>query len=225
MSENTVLRCAACAIPQAERVCRDPEGVGPAGCPTIEGGDAVAEAMREYDDRATLRFAQEASRQEAACYVPAGDELRTVKCRIEEVCEFARRMGFTRLGLAFCSGLAAEAAVLNEILQAHGFEVASVVCKAGRVPKEEIGLQDSEKIRPGNFEAMCNPISQATFLNRAGTQMNIVLGLCVGHDSLFLKHAEAYNTVLAVKDRLLGHNPLGALYTGGSYYKRLLNPE
>jgi uncharacterized metal-binding protein len=225
MRKELSLRCAECSIPQAKRVCRDPGGAAPAGCPTIEGRNVIAAAMKEYDDREILRFAQEASRQEAACYVRAGEELRTTKCRIEEVCEFARRMGFKRIGLAFCGGLATEAAVLNDILVAHGFEVISVICKAGAIPKEDIGLKDEEKIRPGGFEAMCNPISQAMFLNRAGTEMNVVLGLCVGHDALFLKHAEGYNTVLAVKDRLMGHNPLAALYTGGSYYKRLLNPE
>jgi len=29
--------------------------------------------------------------------------------------------------------------------------------------------------------------------------------------------------VLAVKDRVLGHNPLAALYTSGTYYNRLRN--
>jgi enoyl-CoA hydratase/carnithine racemase len=42
------------------------------------------------------------------------------------------------------------------------------------------------------------------------TDFNVLLGLCVGHDSLFLKYAEAPCTVLAVKDRMLGHNPLAA---------------
>ena len=54
---------------------------------------------------------------------------------------------------------------------------------------------------------MCNPIGQAVFLNKAGTQLNVILGLCVGHDSLFIKHAEAPVTVFAVKDRVLAHNP------------------
>ncbi|MBW2121998.1 MAG: DUF1847 domain-containing protein, partial [Deltaproteobacteria bacterium] len=53
------------------------------------------------------------------------------------------------------------------------------------------------------------------------TDFNILLGLCVGHDSLFLKYAEAFSTVLIVKDRVLGHNPAAALYTTDSYYARL----
>ena len=50
---------------------------------------------------------------------------------------------------------------------------------------------------------------------------NVLLGLCVGHDSLFFKYTEAPCTVLAVKDRLLGHNPLAAVYNVDSYYRCL----
>jgi uncharacterized metal-binding protein len=100
-----------------------------------------------------------------------------------------------------------------------------VICKVGCVPKEELGLLDHEKIRPGHFESACNPIAQAQLLNRAGTELNIMMGLCVGHDALFLKHIEGYATVLAVKDRLLGHNPMAALYTIDSYSRWLLNPD
>ncbi|NLY70124.1 MAG: DUF1847 domain-containing protein, partial [Clostridiales bacterium] len=69
------------------------------------------------------------------------------------------------------------------------------------------------------FEPMCNPIGQAYFLNKEETDFNIVFGLCVGHDSLFIKYSNAPVTVLAVKDRVLAHNPLGALYLSESYYK------
>jgi uncharacterized metal-binding protein len=58
-------------------------------------------------------------------------------------------------------------------------------------------------------------------LNENKTEFNVVMGLCVGHDSLFLKYAEVPCTVLAAKDRLLGHNPLAAIYTIDSYYRSL----
>ncbi len=82
------------------------------------------------------------------------------------------------------------------ILESHGFEVASVACKHGGIPKEELGIKDDEKIRPGNYEAICNPVGQAELLKRAGCELNVVLGLCVGHDSLFFKHARGLTTVL-----------------------------
>ena len=68
---------------------------------------------------------------------------------------------------------------------------------------------------------MCNPLLQAEVLNQEKTEFNVVLGLCVGHDSLFLKKSDALCTVLAAKDRVTGHNPLAALYTLHSYYQKL----
>ena len=97
----------------------------------------------------------------------------------------------------------------------------TVVCKVGRSSKQIIGLDRSEQIDPAKDEAMCNPVLQAMVLNREKTDFNILLGLCVGHDSLFFKYSEALCTVLAVKDRLLGHNPLAAVYNLDSYYRAL----
>jgi uncharacterized metal-binding protein len=138
-----------------------------------------------------------------------------------EICEFAGKMGYKRLGLAFCIGLAKEAKTVEEIFKERGFEVVSVVCKAGRTSKELIGIRDEEKIFQGTAEAMCNPVYQAKLLNDEEVDLNVLLGLCVGHDSLFFKYGEAPTTVLAVKDRVTGHNPLAAIYLADSYYKRI----
>jgi uncharacterized metal-binding protein len=130
-------------------------------------------------------------------------------------------MSYARLGIAFCIGLAKEAAVVGEILKKQGFEVVSAVCKVGSVPKEEIGVLETEKIYIGQYESMCNPILQAMIVNNAKTDFNLLLGLCVGHDSLFFKYAKAPTTVLAVKDRVTGHNPLAAIYLSDNYYSWL----
>ena len=66
-------------------------------------------------------------------------------------------------------------------------------------------------------EAVCNPIGQALCLERCGTDLNIIVGLCMGHDILFTKSSHAPVTTLIVKDRVLSHNPAGAIYT--AYYK------
>ena len=68
---------------------------------------------------------------------------------------------------------------------------------------------------------MCNPVMQAKILNKEKTDMNIIMGLCVGHDSLFYKYSEALVTTLVAKDRVMGHNPVAALYTSESYYGKL----
>ena len=57
--------------------------------------------------------------------------------------------------------LAKEAGIVADILTDRGFEVISVLCKAGRTSKDLIGILDEEKIFQGTDEAMCNPIFQA----------------------------------------------------------------
>lgn len=220
--------CAACEIEVNQRICRSPEGKASKGCPTVNRQSVLAEANQEYDKPKVGEFARQASLQEAACYADRHQRpyiMQPSKTRIVEICEFAGRMGYKRLGLAFCIGLAREARTVEEIFSAYGFEVISVLCKAGRTSKEEIGIKDEEKIYQGTEEAMCNPIYQAKLLNYEKTELNILLGLCVGHDSLFIQYAEAPTTVLAVKDRVTGHNPLAAVYLADSYYRKTRHPE
>jgi len=150
--------------------------------------------------------------------------MQPTKPRILEICEFAKKMSYKKLGLAFCIGLAKEAGVVKEILSGHCFDVVSVLCKAGRSSKDIIQLAPEDRINRGSDESMCNPIFQANLLNEEQTDFNIILGLCVGHDSLFFKYANAPTTVLAVKDRVTGHNPLAAIYLVDSYYRKLRHP-
>ncbi|MBN1455145.1 MAG: DUF1847 domain-containing protein [Methanomicrobia archaeon] len=139
------------------------------------------------------------------------------KTRVEELILYAQGMGYKKLGVAFCIGLAQEAATLCAILE-RDFEVSSVCCKLCGIDKAYFGL---ERLHAGaenepKSEAMCNPIGQALILNRERTDLNIILGLCIGHDTIFTAYSEAPVTTLAVKDRVLAHNPLGALYS--NYY-------
>jgi uncharacterized metal-binding protein len=219
--------CASCGHETSKRACRVEGGLSSKGCPTYFHKEVLSEANSRYQDPWTREFARQASRQEAECYANRHQRpyvMQPTKTRIVEICEFAQKMRYKRLGLAFCIGLAKEAEMVDEILKAWGFEVVSVICKAGRTPKEFIGIEDHEKIHQGTQEAMCNPIYQAELLNEEKTDFNILLGLCVGHDSLFFRHAKAPTTVLAVKDRVTGHNPLAAIYLARSYYRKLKVP-
>lgn len=138
-------------------------------------------------------------------------------------------MGYEKLGIAFCIGLQKEASTVSEILERYGFKVSSVMCKTGSVPKTEVGV-------PKEYEwtsktgyligyVTCNPIGQAMLLNKEGTDMNIIVGLCVGHDTLFTKYSEAPVTTLIAKDRVTAHNPAAALYTSywESYFEKDLS--
>lgn len=140
--------------------------------------------------------------------------------RIEEIMDFCKRIGYQKLGLAFCMGLHAEARTVARIFRENGFNIVSVGCKVGSIDKTAIGVKEEEK-QCGGFEAMCNPIWQARLLNGEKTDFNMILGLCVGHDTLFIRHTEAPMTVLAVKDRITGHNPLVPAYLADGFYKKL----
>lgn len=213
--------CARCPAP----VCYSPAFMkGPPNCPTRTKAAVIEKALACYRDPDVAEFARVASVVEGTAYtrVPwAPSTPSPATTRLEEIISFAKRMGYQKLGVAYCVGFREEAEILVPLLERRGFEVVSVCCKAGGIPKEEIGVKDEEKIIPGTYESMCNPISQAEILNEEGCDFNIAMGLCVGHDSLFLKHANALTTVFAVKDRLLGHNPLAALYQSRQYYRRL----
>lgn len=143
--------------------------------------------------------------------------------RVEEIMEFARRIDAKKIGIATCVGLIHESRIFARILKAHGFEVYGVACKVGAIEKPKIQIGDAYIRKPG--ERACNPIMQAKLLNKNKTDLNVVVGLCVGHDSLFYKYSKAVTTTLVTKDRLTGHNPVAALYTAHSYYGKLLNPQ
>ena len=208
--------CAYC--PPSVRACRhgESETRGPGFCPSKVDEEGIERAWERYEDPEVRRVAYASALVESEGYCRW--------TRVEEICAFAREMGFTRIGIATCISMVDLARTLSGILESHGFEVASAACKNGGVPKERLGLRDEDKIRPGTYEAMCNPLAQAELLNDAGCELNIVLGLCVGHDSLFFKHSKGLATTLVAKDRVLAHNPVGALQLADTYFQRVWGP-
>lgn len=182
----------------------------PLNCPTKNESEELEEILKKYEEKENYDIAKASAEVVMDNY--GG------KTRVMEIIDFCKAMGYEKIGLAFCVGLAKEANIFVNILNKHGLNVESVICKIGSVNREKIGISDCDV-------PMCNPIAQAEFLNKEHTEFNIVLGLCVGHDTLFFKYSEAPVTVLAVKDRVLAHNPLGALYQADSYYKSKLMPK
>ena len=197
-----------------KQACEKPGREFPEFCPgeTLPP-EAIEEVRALYED--------EENRRVSVISAEIEDEFYLRYTRVEEVVEFAKRMGFHRIGIATCVGLIEESRILARILRANGFEVYAAACKMGSFPKTGVGVPEDHITNTGPF--MCNPILQAEFLNRQETEFNIVMGLCVGHDSLFYKYSEALVTTLVAKDRVLAHNPAGALYQAKAYYKRLLS--
>ncbi len=196
----------------------------PGNCPAGTHGEVIAEAlelMKGEGEDAKMAFV--AARVEGLCYqpIPGSDAVNARWTRVEDTIAFAKLMGYQKIGIATCIGLLDECERLVAILKAQGFTPYSVCCKAGSIDKNDLGLAESDKVRPGTFEPACNPIAQAEICNGLGTDMNMIVGLCVGHDMLFNKYSKAPVTTLVVKDRVTGHNPAAVLYGQNFYYKRL----
>lgn len=230
MAKKISPNCAKCPVeacaPRIKTNDKPSLNTAPDYCPMKNMPEIIERTMSEYDKPEVKEFARLASIQEFECYEQTPEGLRTKNPRIVELIQFAQKCGYKKLGLAFCGGLASEARILTEILENKSFEVVSVRCKVGAVPKEKIGISPQEKIAgPGNYESMCNPIVQAEILNEQKVDLAIILGLCIGHDTLFIKYCQVPLTVIAVKDRVTGHNPLAALYLINSYYSRLKSHE
>ena len=197
-----------CSRNQAERF--------PAFCPTRNiTRELLDEALACYKrDAETATLAREAALLESDYYCKM--------TRVEETIEFIKRMGYTKVGVASCIGLLGEMRTFSRILDSEGIEHHVVCCKIGATDKSFVGIPDERKLRykDGQHESMCNPVMQAKALAEWGAELNILAGLCVGHDAIFIKHAEAPVTVMVVKDRVLGHNPAAALYSAFSGYSR-----
>lgn len=200
--------CADCTIGSCDKGTA--EGA-PQNCPSREWSAEQNAALYSDEEK---KMARASALVEAEGYCK--------NSRLEEIMDYAYKLGFKKLGVAFCTGFHAEAATLVKILRANGFEVESVCCKNGCVPKAAIGVAREEQVHPENeMEPMCNPAAQARHLVDARCDLAIILGLCVGHDTLFIRHCSIPVTVFAAKDRALGHNPLAAIYTSGSYMSRV----
>ena len=139
--------------------------------------------------------------------------------RVQDTMKFAKYIGARKIGIATCTALVSESRILGGLLERAGFEVAGIACKVGGNHREDLGLENPE----GKTSVLCNPIMQAELLNRAGTDLNVVMGLCVGHDALFSKHSAAPVTTLVTKDFVTGNNPCAALYASKGVHKWRLN--
>lgn len=188
-------------------------------CPMIISSEIEKEAFNFYKtDEFIKKTTKMASIVEASGYL--------IWPRLKDTIEFAKRMSFKKIGLAFCVGLRREAKRTAEILDNYGFEVCSVCCKTGAIKKTDVDVPEdyttiSKTGHPLGFVS-CNPVAQALLLNKAKTDLNMIIGLCVGHDITFTQLSEAPVTTLIAKDRSNPHSPAAVLYTpyGDSYFAK-----
>ncbi len=173
--------------------------------------EVLEDAMQQYEIEENRALAIAAAEVEADNYCKM--------TRLEETIEFAKKLGAKKIGIATCLGLIPESGIVAKVLRHHGFEVFGAACKSGIQKKVDIGIPER---CDAVGENMCNPILQAKRLNAEKTDLNILVGLCVGHDSLFYKYSKAPVTTLVAKDRVLGHNTVAAIYQADKYYEKKL---
>ncbi|MDD3155489.1 MAG: DUF1847 domain-containing protein [Victivallaceae bacterium] len=214
MKKNCNLSCSECAV----RNCYRRDKTFPTFCLTEEFTDAAEQTKSLYQsDTVDGKLARAAAEIEGEYYGRL--------TRLEETIRFAQKLGVKKLGIASCIGLLDEASLYAKIVRTAGIETRTVICKVGAIDKTEIGIPDALKVCPGCNESCCNPALQAQVLNEWGSELNVLVGLCVGHDAIFTRHSQAPAVTFIVKDRVLAHNPAAALYTAKFYYKRLLDEK
>lgn len=171
--------------------------------------DHIANSKQEYTADENNNILNVSARVESEHYMRG--------TRLEEIIDFALKMKYNTIGITHCIGLMSETKQLMGILEKL-FVVHSVCCKFSGIDKKDFNLP---QIRNDRYETICNPVGQAMVLNFLQTDMNMIVGLCVGHDMLFTKYSEAPVTTFIVKDRVTGHNPAVVLYS--DYYKKKLS--
>lgn len=211
------LSCSDCSTQN----CSDRESNYPNFCITLNLTDSQIEEIKKIytEDEENTKLAVSSAEIEGDFYCKL--------TRVEETIKFIKKIGAQKVGVATCIGLIKESKAFCKILEYNNIDYYTIACKVGSIAKEEIGISNEHRVHPDReHESMCNPILQAKILNQEKTDLNVVIGLCVGHDSLFIKYSDAPVTVLVAKDRVTCHNPVAPLYTMESYYKnKLLKKE
>jgi uncharacterized metal-binding protein len=204
--------CSECST----RNCYRRDSQYPKFCLTEENAEGARETKELY-----LGTSLEARVSKAAAEVEC--EYYGRLTRVEETIVFALKMGARKLGVASCIALVEESTIYAKAARSAGLDVRTVICKVGSIDKCEIGIPDGRKLIPGAQESCCNPVLQARILDEWGADVSVSIGLCVGHDWLFTKNSQAPAVTLAVKDRVLAHNPLAAIHTSKTFYSRIMD--
>lgn len=123
--------------------------------------------------------------------------------RLQAIRQFASAAGMKRIGLANCIVFSRQTKIIMAYFSRY-FDVFAADCKYGRMTKENLFGENSRKV-------LCNPAGQSDFLNQKKTDLNISIGLCVGHDMIFSQKSLAPVTSFFVKDFMNEHDSAKAV--------------
>jgi uncharacterized metal-binding protein len=179
--------------------CRDRRCLQGEACPYL------GPLPRSASDPETLKILESA-------WDVALEEERAL-CRIAELVYFALEMGYQRIGLAFCEDLREPADILTGVLRRF-FQVHAVGCKLRSEPYvDPAGGSGDPHGSPSVGGVPCDPRGVAAILNARNTELNVVVGFCVGADCIFHRNSHAPVTTIFLKDKSLANNPIGAVYS------------
>ncbi len=222
------MQCSECDV----RVCtvdssgKRPSGEAPSWCPMKTKADVIKRAMAKYTE-ADRKIAHVAAVVESEAYLREPWGLKPYATRVLEIINFAKKMGYKKIGIASCFASGWDAGVLANAFINRGFDVVARFCKVLQVKNTTfLGLKEEETLVPGGYQSMCNPIAQVDFLADSGCELIVAFGQCAGHDTLSGKFSQVPFTLLGVKDRVLAHNPVVALTSPwNQYYRKLTRKE
>ncbi|SFI00032.1 Uncharacterized metal-binding protein [Tindallia magadiensis] len=216
MKTNNPLKESGCCQCTAKACLKGSEGL-PEGCVTglLQSSDIQKNTMTYYQNPSLLKKMHTAAEIEGQFYGKL--------TRVEETIEFIKRMEYQKVGIASCAGLSKETRAFSKLLSHHKISHFGALCKVGAADKSLVGIPTENRVHPeSSFEAMCNPVLQASILSEQQTDFNVLIGLCVGHDALFSVHSKSPMTTLVVKDRVTCHQSAAPLYQLDGYYSRLM---
>ena len=179
---------------------RDDRGEIPTYCEANIYSDELDRSVKEYSKKGVVDI------YKAACVVRAHNDGMTP--RIEEALLYAKELKLRKIGFAACVSMVSELDLLVRLFTKEGFKVYTVGCQIGGADATKRGVPEVQ----GYSASTCHTIAQAEILNKEKTELNFIVGLCMGHDILFSQYSQAPVSTLIVKDRVTGHNPAAALY-------------
>ncbi len=192
---QTLYSCGICP----DKPCTKGNDNYPKNCPTNEEKGLIDVALNEYKTNDVINRIMNFANS-----IPIGDD-GEFRSRAEEIIELINRMGFKKVGIAFCYSMERKVKKFIKMFDGLDVELVPVCCKAGGLEIDRVvDIPKNNK----RFIASCNPIAQAEIMNKADTEINVVVGLCVGHDIVFNKYVNGYVTTLIAKDRKFNHNPI-----------------
>jgi len=187
--------------------------------------DVIKQAMAKQTEE-DRKIAHAAAMVESEAYVREPWGLKPYATRVLEIINFAKKMGYKKIGIACCFASGWDAGVLSNVFINRGFDVLVSLCNVYEVQNTKfLDIKEEETLVPGGYQSMCNPICQVDVLADSGCELIVTHGECTGHDALAGKFSQVPFTVLGVKDRVLAHNPVVALTNPWNEYYRKLTRE